>query len=132
MTTKLPAKYALPKTGVARLIAVTQVHEDYGSPNEPYWKPKFGSDYCIAEAGACLFGAETAARSKALVEEARPLIEADSAMLYEVIIDWYWTEPGEATEAERMELEYEGGLKTGAISVEWLRAVSAEQAKAGA
>lgn len=128
MTKKLPtAKYAKPEAGVARLVVFTQVYENYGSADEPYWKAKFGSEYCVATAGATLFGSETKAKSEALIEAARELIESDNEWVREWVIDWAWVEAGEMTESERLELEFEGSISTGCpISVEWLRSVREE------
>jgi hypothetical protein len=32
---------------MAKLLITTQVYENYGSADEPYWKPKGGTDYVV-------------------------------------------------------------------------------------
>lgn len=92
-----------------RLICFTQTYENYSDDpvGAPYWKPKFGSDYLVAE-----LTLEQAQRGQEYLANAvacaKPYIEADNAMYREHVIGWHLLAPGEMTESERMQLEYEG------------------------
>lgn len=92
-----------------RLICSTQTFENYSDDPvaSPYWKPKFGSDYLVAE-----LTLEQAQRGRDYLANAvacaKPYIEADNVMYREYVIGWVLLAPGEMTEYERQQLEYEG------------------------
>jgi hypothetical protein len=93
-----------------RLLAVTQVYENYNwddPEGAPYWKAKGGNDFLVAE-----LTLEQAQRGRAYLENAvecaRPYIEANGPMYREHLIGWELLAPGELTEFERQQLEWDG------------------------
>jgi hypothetical protein len=88
---------------MAKLLIQTQVYENYGDADKPYWKAKGGSDYVVKNFKK--FN-EVATSVMAL----RGQIEQDNEYCREYIIDWVVVGDEYLTEFERSQLEYEGKI----------------------
>lgn len=95
---------------MAKLLITTQVYENYGSADEPYWKPKGGSDYVIKK----FKGAATDT-----VMGVRSQIECDNEYCREHIIGWEIVADDYLTEFEQSQLEYEGVIRFPAKELVW-------------
>ena len=89
---------------MAKLLIVTQVMENYGDAEKPYWKYKGGSDYFIKNFSA--FDKVTEA-----VVGVRSKIECDNEYCREFIIHWEVVSDDYLTEFERDQLEFEGVIR---------------------
>jgi len=95
---------------MSKLLITTQVYENYGSADEPYWKPKGGSDYVVKN-----FKGN---RRRSLADSAteavmilRSQIECDNEMFREYIIDFTIVADNYLTEFEQSQLDYEGSIR---------------------
>ena len=93
---------------MAKLLISTQVYENYGDANRPYWKPKGGNDYVVKDIGAVLSGKFELA--KYLVDSFKPEIETNNEYFHEYVISWDVVEDDYLTEFERSQLQYEGKI----------------------
>lgn len=92
-----------------KLMIFTQVHENYGSEDQPYWKPKGGDDYFVPVSMDDLLASEDkAAFLRGLVDAARALIEERNCMYEEYIIDYSLEDDSFRTEFESSQIEWEG------------------------
>lgn len=92
-----------------KLMIFTQVHENYGSESDPYWKPKGGDDYFVPVSMDDLLASEDkAAFLRGLVDAARAVIEQRNCMFEEYIIDWSLEDDSFRTEFESSQLEWDG------------------------
>ncbi len=87
-----------------KLLITTQVYENYGDAEKPYWKAKGGSDYVVKN----FKGYTTTA-----VMVLRDQIEQDNEMFREYINDFHLVDDDYLTEFERSQLEYEGKITYG-------------------
>jgi hypothetical protein len=88
---------------MAKLLIVTQVLENYGSEDNPWWKAKGGSEYVIKNFTA--FNAVYAT-----VQSLRHEIEIDNPLYSEYIISWEVVADDYLTDFERSQLVYEGRI----------------------
>ena len=88
---------------MAKLLIVTQVLENYGSEDNPFWKAKGGSEYVIKNFTA--FNAVNAT-----VQSVRHQIEIDNPLYSEYIISWEVVADDYLTDFERSQLVYEGRI----------------------
>jgi hypothetical protein len=88
---------------MAKLVILTQVYENYGSADKPYWKAKGGDTYVVPN--FTQFNSVHAA-----VDSIRGQVEVDSDYLNEYIIDWYVAEDDHLTRDERLQLEFDGRI----------------------
>lgn len=88
---------------MAKLLITTQVYENYGSAEKPYWKAKGGMDYVVKN-----FTNFNAIGSYMMV--LRDKIEHDTDYLREHIIDWEIVADDYLTQFERSQLQYEGKI----------------------
>lgn len=86
---------------MSKLMITTQYCENYGSPDEPYWKFKGGSEYFVPNVNECDMVDVVVDRVRAQVEYANPMSE-EYVVGYEIVADDYMTE------FERSQLEYDG------------------------
>lgn len=97
---------------MAKLLITTQVYENYGSADKPYWKAKGGSDYVVKEF-----------RDYNQVTEAvmvlRPQIEQDNEYYREHIIGWEIVADDYLTDFERSQWEYEGKITYSPKELAW-------------
>lgn len=89
---------------MSKLLIQTQVHENYGTESEPYWKPKGGGDYVIKNFKKFNKVTET-------VMAVRAQIERDNEFYREYIIGWEVVADDYLTEFERSQLDYEGRIR---------------------
>ena len=89
---------------MSKLLIQTQVHENYGTESEPYWKPKGGGDYVIKNFRKFNKVTET-------VMAVRAQIEQDNEFYREYIIGWEVVTDDYLTQFERDQLEYEGQIR---------------------
>lgn len=89
---------------MSKLLIQTQVHENYGTESEPYWKPKGGGDYVIKNFRKFNKVTET-------VMAVRAQIEQDNEFYREYIIGWEVVADDYLTQFERDQLEYEGQIR---------------------
>lgn len=89
---------------MSKLLIQTQVHENYGTESEPYWKPKGGGDYVIKNFRKFNKVTET-------VMAVRAQIEQDNEFYREYIIGWEVVADDYLTQFERDQLEYEGRIR---------------------
>jgi hypothetical protein len=89
---------------MSKLLIQTQVHENYGTESEPYWKPKGGGDYVIKNFRKFNAVTET-------VMAIRAQIERDNEFYREYIIGWEVVADDYLTQFEQSQLEYEGKIR---------------------
>ena len=88
---------------MSKLLIQTQVYENYGDANKPYWKAKGGEDYVVKNF-------QDFNRVTEVVLSLRDQIESDTDYFRESIICWNVVEDNYLTEFERSQLEYEGRI----------------------
>jgi hypothetical protein len=88
---------------MAKLLITTQVYENYGDADKPYWKAKGGCDYVVKNFRD--FG-----RVTEVIMALRGKVEADNEYFREYIIDWEVVADDYLTEFERDQLEFEGKI----------------------
>jgi len=88
---------------MAKLVILTQVYENYGSADKPYWKPKGGDNYVVSN--FTQFN-----EVQAVVDSIRDRLEIDDDFYNEYIIDWYVAEDDYLTQDERNQLEFDGRI----------------------
>ena len=93
-----------------QLLVSTQYYENYGSPSEPYWKPKGGSEYKIPFNYAADYEwAEVYAER--VIDQYRNEIEISNPMCEEYILGWEIVEDNYLTQYERSQLQYDGKIE---------------------
>ncbi len=97
---------------MAKLLIQTQVYENYGDADKPYWKAKGGGDYVIKNFKKFNKVTET-------VMAVRGQIEQDNDMFREHIIHWEVVADDYLTEFEQSQLEYEGKITYPANEIQW-------------
>jgi hypothetical protein len=96
---------------MAKLLITTQVYENYGSADEPYWKPKGGSDYVVKKINVN--------KVTETVMGLRSQIECDNEFYREYILGWEVVANDYLTEFEKDQLEYEGKIRFPAKELAW-------------
>ena len=89
---------------MAKLLISTQVYENYGNAENPYWKPKGGSDYVLKNFKNFNKVTET-------VMALRSTIEHDNDGFQEYIIGWEVVSDDYLTQFEKDQLEFEGVIR---------------------
>jgi hypothetical protein len=89
---------------MSKLLITTQVYENYGDADQPYWKPKGGGDYVIKNFKDYNRVTET-------VMVVRGQIEQNNEYFREHVIHWEVVADGYLTEFEQSQLEYEGVIR---------------------
>lgn len=97
---------------MAKLLIQTQVYENYGTADEPYWKPKGGADYVVKKFRDYNKVTET-------VMALRGQIEQDNAYYREHIINFEVVANDYLTDFERSQWEYEGKITYPAKELVW-------------
>jgi len=98
---------------MAKLLITTQVYENYGNADEPYWKPKGGCEYVVKK----FRGGDEAAT--AAIMGLRPQIECDNEFYREYVLGWQIVGNNYLTEFEKSQLEYEGKIVYPAKELAW-------------
>ena len=88
---------------MSKLLIQTQVYENYGDADKPYWKAKGGGDYVVPNFTD--FNTVTE-----VVLGLRDQIESNTDYFRESIICWNVVEDSYLTEFERSQMEYEGRI----------------------
>lgn len=96
---------------MAKLLIQTQVYENYGSADEPYWKAKGGCDYVVKKINVN--------RVTETVMALRGQIEQNNEFYTETIINFEVVANDYLTEFERDQLEYEGRITYPAKELVW-------------
>jgi len=97
---------------MAKLLIQTQVYENYGTADEPYWKPKGGADYVVKKFRDFNKVTET-------VMALRSQIEQDNEYYREHIINFEVVANDYLTDFERSQWEYEGKITYPAKELAW-------------
>ena len=97
---------------MAKLLITTQVYENYGDADKPYWKAKGGSDYAVKKF-------KQLNKVTEVVMALRGQIEQDNEFFQESIIGWEVVADDYLTEFERSQLEYEGKITYPAHELAW-------------
>ena len=97
---------------MAKLLIQTQVYENYGDADKPYWKAKGGGDYVVKKCKQ--FNKVTE-----VVMALRGQIEQDNEFYREHIINFEVVADDYLTEFERSQLEYEGKITYPANEIVW-------------
>ncbi len=98
---------------MSKLLIQTQVYENYGTADEPYWKPKGGSDYVVKKFKGSHADATLA------VMALRTQVECDNDHFREQIIDFRIVDDKYLTEFEQSQLDYEGSIRYPAKELAW-------------
>ena len=85
------------------IVIRTQYRENYGTPTEPYWKNKGGSDYKVVNV-------PTDAVIHEVVNAVRSDVEFSEPMSEEYILDWSVEDDGYVSDFEKSQLEYDGKI----------------------
>lgn len=86
---------------MAKLIITTQILENYGTEDNPFWKAKGGEDYIVKNFKD--FNRVTEA-----VMALRSECEIDNPFLQEYIASWSVEDDDYLTQGERLQLQFEG------------------------
>ena len=86
---------------MAKLLITTQILENYGSEDNPYWKAKGGEDYVVKNF-------RDFNRVAHVVMALRSEIEIDNPLYQEYIAGWEVVDDDYLTEFERSQLQFEG------------------------
>ena len=87
---------------MSKLLITTQVYENYGDADQPYWKPKGGSDYVVKNIDVN--------RANDIVNLVSGEIECDNEMFREYLIGWEVVANDYLPDYERCQLEFEGKI----------------------
>ena len=90
---------------MSKIYVMTQDYENYGSEDEPYWKPKGGSDYFITNFTGSTEQAVALVNSMAEKIEYANEYATSTIIGVEVVADDYMTE------YEQDQLNYEGQIR---------------------
>jgi hypothetical protein len=89
-----------------KLYIWTQVRENYGSEEQPYWKSKGGMDYFVPM-GKRVSDSDVTTTVMAV----RGDIESNHPMYEEYILGWEVVEDGYMTDFEKSQLDFEGFIR---------------------
>lgn len=90
---------------MAKLLITTQVLENYGDADKPYWKAKGGDDYVVKNIDLVKF--DDVAH---LVDSFRSEVEINTEYYREHIIGWSIEADDYLTQFERDQMRYEGKI----------------------
>jgi len=88
-----------------KILITTQYRENYGTPDDPYWKSKGGTDYVILNVDPV----KTA--PGVLVEQVRDQVEYSTPMSEEYILDWDLVADDALSPFEQDQLELDGAIQ---------------------
>ena len=86
---------------MAKLLITTQILENYGTEDNPYWKAKGGEDYVVKNF-------RDFNRVSHVVMALRSEIEIDNPFCQEYIAGWEVVDDDYLTQGERLQMLYEG------------------------
>lgn len=94
------------------ILFTLQGRENYGTAEEPRWKPKFAGEYRLRISDEELLKAPNKAEFlRALADRAAKQLEQDDTHWKQWVIDWKLVEDDHLTEFERFQLEDGGEIK---------------------
>ena len=97
---------------MAKLLISTQILENYGSEDNPYWKAKGGEDYVVKNF-------RDFNRVTHVVMALRSEIEIDNPFYQEYIRSWEVVADDYLTEFERSQLQFEGHVAYAPRELAW-------------
>ena len=97
---------------MAKLIITTQILENYGSEDNPYWKAKGGEDYVVKNF-------RDFNRVAHVVMALRSQIEIDNPLCQEYIAGWEVVDDDYLTQSERLQLLYDGKVSHAPQELAW-------------
>ena len=97
---------------MAKLLITTQILENYGSEDNPYWKAKGGEDYVVKNF-------RDFNRVAHVVMALRSEIEIDNPLYQEYIAGWEVVDDDYLTHDERLQLLYEGKVSYAPRELAW-------------
>ena len=97
---------------MAKLLISTQILENYGSEDNPYWKAKGGEDYVVKNF-------RDFNRVNEVVMALRSQIEIDNTFCQEYIAGWEVVADDYLTEFERSQLQFEGKVSYAPRELAW-------------
>ena len=97
---------------MAKLIISTQILENYGTEDNPFWKCKGSEDYIVKNF-------KDFNRVAQVVMALRPQIEIDNAFCQEYIASWEVVSDDYLTQGERLQLQFEGHVAYAPRELAW-------------
>jgi hypothetical protein len=95
---------------MSKLIISTQYCENYGSPDEPYWKLKGGSEYVVKGLDFDADYEWAEAKVDQILTKVRDQVEISNPMCEEYILGWTIVDDDHLTDFERSQLEFDGKI----------------------
>lgn len=96
---------------MSKLLITTQYCENYGSPEEPYWKMKGGSDYVVPGLDFDADYEWAQARIERILNTVQDQVTCDNDMCLEYVLGAVVVADDYLTEYERSQLEYDGKIQ---------------------
>jgi hypothetical protein len=93
-----------------RFHITTQVKENYGTAEIPYWKFKGGDEYIVEVDGFNFDGDMAFKKGEMIIDQIRDKIEFSGPMFEEFIIGWGFVPDDFQTSFERDQLEFDGEI----------------------
>ena len=90
------------------IILRTQYRENYGTPEEPYWKNKGGSEYKITNVPTSLSEQEMLVVVDKITSN--PFITYSHSMCEQYLLDWSVEDDSYLSWFEKSQLEYDGEI----------------------
>jgi len=97
---------------MAKLLISTQILENYGSEDNPFWKCKGSEDYVVKNF-------RDFNRVNEVVMALRSEIEIDNPFCQEYIAGWEVVDDDYMTQAERLQMLYEGKVTYAPRELAW-------------
>lgn len=94
-----------------KFCITTQYRENYGTPEEPYWKMKGAEEYIIDVPGFNYDHEMAFKKGQMIVDELLPKIEYSFPMSEEHFVCWGFVPDDFLTEFELSQLEFEGHIE---------------------
>ena len=88
---------------MSKLLISTQVYENYGNADQPYWKAKAGNDYVVLDV-------DVSDMVEVIVDRVRDQVEVSHDFFTETIRGYKVVADDYLTQFERHQLEFEGRI----------------------
>ena len=96
---------------MSKLLISTQYCENSGTPSDPYWKFKGGSEYVVKGLDFDSDYEWAEARVDQILVKVRDQIEVSNSMCEEYILGWSIVADDYLTDYERSQLEFDGCIR---------------------
>ena len=96
---------------MSKLIISTQYCENYGTPSDPYWKMKGGSEYVVEGLDFDADYEWADAKVDQILNKVRDQVEIANGFCEEYILGWSIEPDDYLTDFERAQLEYDGKIE---------------------